>query len=191
MARLPAVSRYLDAFARGQYFEAHEVLEELWWQRHSDPFLQGLILFAAAFVKVGQNNRRGAIHHFQATIQYLSPFLPVHEGLRVDRVVSHARQSIALLTAAPAAARIEERVAPFMFDLVDDAPEESSGPVGVDPNLLHRTVQEAIADRLRTGDPVHPSSWAPLVKDVARRLHGTASRDTVRQAVRDALRGRE
>lgn len=191
MARPPAVSRYLDLFACGQYFEAHEVLEELWWQRHSDPFLQGLILFAAAFVKVGQNNRRGALHHFQATVQYLSPFLPVHEGIRVDRVVSHARQSIALLAAAPAESKIEDQIAPFVFERVDDTSEEATGSVRVDSLVLHQTAQEAIADRLRTGEPVHTSSWAPLVKDVARRLHGTASRDAVRQAVRDALRGRE
>ncbi|MDM7324494.1 MAG: DUF309 domain-containing protein, partial [Thermus sp.] len=37
-------------FQKGRYFEAHEVLEEVWREAHGEKrrFLQGLILLAAA-----------------------------------------------------------------------------------------------------------------------------------------------
>jgi len=52
---------YFECFNRGLFYEAHDVLEELWLANRgapSDAFYKGLIQFAGAFVHI-QKNRRG------------------------------------------------------------------------------------------------------------------------------------
>jgi hypothetical protein len=57
----PCYLRYFDLFNRQRFFEAHEVLEELWLPRRNGPkgpFYKGLIQLAGAFVHV-QKGRYG------------------------------------------------------------------------------------------------------------------------------------
>ena len=59
----PYYQGYFDCFNRGEYYEAHEVLEELWRkERHgpNDAFYKGLIQLAGAFVHLQKERLRPA-----------------------------------------------------------------------------------------------------------------------------------
>lgn len=170
------IRAYLDDFAAGHYFEAHEQLESLWWARDSDPFLQGLILFAAAYVKVQRGHAEGARRHFLAAARYLEPYLPAHRGFDVASIVAHAKAAAGTVTP------------PYRFALLPGA-EQAWGDApapGPAPSLVD-AVRGAIADRRSAGDPVTEASWGALVKDVTRRTGGRHPRQAVRAAVRAEL----
>lgn len=179
MALPEAVRAYLADFAAGHYFEAHEHLEALWWARESDPFLQGLILFAAAHVKLQRGNPAGARRHFLSAARYLEPYLPTHLGFDVASVVAYAQ----------ARAAAENPDLPlYRFDLLPGAADAwAEDPRASAPADLMHAVQQALLDRRRAGDPVTAASWGALVKEVTRRTGGRHPRDAVRTAVRAEL----
>ena len=57
----PQYDEFFRRFNDRQYWEAHEVLEELWIEADHDPFYQGLIILAASYVHIhDKNNPAGA-----------------------------------------------------------------------------------------------------------------------------------
>ncbi len=50
-----AIKRYIELFNEERFWEAHEVLERV-WRKNRDEGIQGLIILAAAFVKIQENN---------------------------------------------------------------------------------------------------------------------------------------
>lgn len=187
MALPPPLRAYLREFAAGRYFEAHEALEPLWWERQSDPFLQGLILFAAAFAKAQRGSAAGARRHFLAAVRYLEPYAPAHLGLPVEAVLAHARASAAALQGDAAAT---EAVARFHFTLSPAAGRlwGEAVAVGEAPaEDLAGAVRRAVDERRAAGRPLGAASWAPLVKEVTRLTLGRFPREQVRLAVRRAL----
>ena len=80
---------YFECFNRRLYFEAHDVLEELWLARRSGPnysFYKGLIQLAGAFVHLQKNRLRPAAALFKLADANLEKYPPLHERLRVDAV---------------------------------------------------------------------------------------------------------
>ncbi|GAB6936290.1 hypothetical protein JCM14720_22110 [Calditerricola yamamurae] len=79
---------FFARYARGEYWEAHEVLEELWQtERHND-FYHGLIQ-VAAIMHQAQRGKVGGMRKLAASaLRYLSPYRPQHMGVDVDRVVA-------------------------------------------------------------------------------------------------------
>ena len=176
---------YRRAFATGHYFEAHEHLESLWWRSGSDPFLHGLILFAAAHVKLQRGQAVGAGRHFAAAVRYLEPYAPASRGVDVAALVAYARQAVERLAALPAEADPACAVAAYRFP-----PRTGRGwqeavrpPV---PDLVD-AVHAALTERRASGTPTGPASWAAVVKEVTRRTAGAYPRERVRDAVRTAL----
>jgi predicted metal-dependent hydrolase len=75
-------------YHRGEYWEAHEVLEELWqMQRHND-FYHGLIQIAAIMHQLRRGKVRGARKLAASAMKYLAPFAPEKEGVSVERVLA-------------------------------------------------------------------------------------------------------
>ncbi|MBX9625196.1 MAG: DUF309 domain-containing protein [Gemmataceae bacterium] len=86
----PYDPRYLagvDHFNRGEYFDAHEVWEELWGDCPAADrrFYQSLIQAAVALYHWGRNNPAGADRLFRSGRAYMAPYRPAHRGLDVDR----------------------------------------------------------------------------------------------------------
>jgi predicted metal-dependent hydrolase len=85
--------RYLagiEHFNQCEFFEAHEVWEDL-WQDDSGPsrkFYQGLIQVAVCLHHFGNGNIRGAIKLYHGSRGYLEPYLPEHEGIDLTRFLS-------------------------------------------------------------------------------------------------------
>lgn len=80
--------RYLagiDLFNRREFFEAHEVWEDLWHDTSGPDrrFYQGLIQAAVAAYHAGNGNGRGAHRLFHSGRKYMSAFPPHHLGLDI------------------------------------------------------------------------------------------------------------
>ncbi len=183
----PEFGAYRRAFAAGRYFEAHEHLESLWWSSGSDPFLHGLILFAAAHVKLQRGQAVGAARHFAAAARYLEPYAPASHGVDVAALIAHAGRAAQRLSALPAGADPREAVAPYRF------PPRTGHQWGSVARPAVPALADAVAavldERHASGVPTGGASWAPVVKEVTRRTAGAYPRPWVREAVRSALAG--
>jgi predicted metal-dependent hydrolase len=80
---------YFECFNRRLYFEAHDVLEELWLAQRAGPnysFYKGLIQLAGAFVHLQKNRLRPSAALFKLADANLEKYPASHERLRVDNV---------------------------------------------------------------------------------------------------------
>lgn len=82
-------SRYLagiELFNRGEFFEAHEVWEDLWHECDSADrrFYQALIQAAVAAYHWSRGNATGAKRLYHSGRKYMEPYRPTHRGLAID-----------------------------------------------------------------------------------------------------------
>jgi predicted metal-dependent hydrolase len=94
------LARGLAQISSGEYFEAHETLEDVW--RAADPaekdFFQGLVHVAVAWYQAGRGNRVGCERQLEKAARRLAPFAPEHRGVAVELLllsVEHARETVA------------------------------------------------------------------------------------------------
>lgn len=79
---------YLACFNRQLYFEAHDVLEQLWLEDRHGPngaFYKGLIQLAGAFVHLKKNRLRPAAALFKLADANLEKYPASHEHLPVEK----------------------------------------------------------------------------------------------------------
>src|SRR5580704_11225495 len=85
--------RGISHFNAQEFFEAHEVWEEIWLVE-AEPektFLQGIIQIAAAFHHYCRGNTDGTESLLAAGIVKLSRFPPDHRGLNIEELRSSAK----------------------------------------------------------------------------------------------------
>jgi hypothetical protein len=85
---------YFACFNRGQFYEAHDVLEELWLPIRREPsgdFYKGLIQLAGAFVHLQKNRLRPADALFRLAENNLTRFAPAHASLDLQIVLALIR----------------------------------------------------------------------------------------------------
>lgn len=107
--------RYLDGidhFNRGDYFEAHEVWEDLWHDTAGldRRFFQGLIQAAVAVYHAGNGNARGARRLFHSGRRYMSAYPAHHLGLDGPAFWAAMERALADMIPDPAAADARLRV---------------------------------------------------------------------------------
>ena len=81
---------YFECFNRQLFFEAHDVLEELWLQDRNGPnysFHKGLIQLAGAFVHLQKNRLRPAAALFKLAETNLRKYPEVHDQLYIAGVL--------------------------------------------------------------------------------------------------------
>ncbi len=80
----------LRLFNAEDFFESHEVLEELWSETQDErkKFYQGLIQAAVALLHFGNGNLGGAKKVYLTSRKYLEAYAPVFEGLDVVRFLA-------------------------------------------------------------------------------------------------------
>lgn len=92
---------YFKCFNQRMFYEAHDVLEELWLAegRHGANygFYKGLIQFAGAFVHLQKNRLRPAAALFKLSRSYLEKFSSPHERLDVARVLELTNTWVSLI----------------------------------------------------------------------------------------------
>ncbi len=90
----------LDLIRRGEFFAAHEQLEDAWRAAEPDErdFYQGLVHVAVAWYQAGRGNRVGCERQLEKATRRLGPYAPAHRGVDVA----------SLLRQVAAAARVVE-----------------------------------------------------------------------------------
>lgn len=92
--------RYLagvQRFNAGEYFDAHEVWEDLWHECAAADrrFYQSLIQAAVALYHWGNGNRAGAARLFASGRRYMEPYRPRYRGLDVGDFWRAMEQTLA------------------------------------------------------------------------------------------------
>jgi predicted metal-dependent hydrolase len=96
----PFYRAYFQCWNEQQYYEAHDVLEQVWLNKDSadDNFFKGLIQAAGAFVHLKKNfehpehpkhgrRLRPAVRLFDLAEKNLSEFAPQHHALDIDNLL--------------------------------------------------------------------------------------------------------
>jgi predicted metal-dependent hydrolase len=93
---------YFDCFNRQLFYEAHDVLEDLWLpDRHgvNGNFYKGLIQLAGAFVHLQKNRLRPSAALFKLAQANLEKYPRAHEHLDLDQVQALIQNWLAQLAA--------------------------------------------------------------------------------------------
>lgn len=95
---------YFECFNREWFFEAHDVLEELWLAGGKTgcnySFYKGLIQFAGAFVHLQKNRLGPATALFRLAQANLRQYPPVHEHLDVRELLGLMEEWLEVLAGA-------------------------------------------------------------------------------------------
>lgn len=86
--RVDLFERGLALFNAGEYYECHEVWEELWTATKGGErlFLQALIHFAVSLYHFQQANPVGAERQLSKALKKLAGYLPVFRGIDTQRL---------------------------------------------------------------------------------------------------------
>jgi predicted metal-dependent hydrolase len=91
--------RGLELIRSGDYFAAHEQLEDVW--RAAEPaerdFFQGLVHVAVAWYQAGRGNRVGCSRQLEKAARRLRPYAPAHRDVDVDRVLASVADAAAIV----------------------------------------------------------------------------------------------
>ena len=94
------LERGLELIRAGEYFEAHEELEDEWRDAPAAErdFLQGLVHVAVAWLHAGRGNRPGCERQLEKAARRLSAYRPSHRGVDVDAVLGGVEQARDVVT---------------------------------------------------------------------------------------------
>ena len=108
LAGEPAFRHGIQLFNDGDFFECHEVLEDLWRPMRGPRrlFLQGIIHFAVALYHYQQNNPAGARRQLRKSLKKLAGYLPEYEGVDTGTLY---RQGVLVLDRIANSESIDER----------------------------------------------------------------------------------
>jgi len=78
----------------GEYFAAHEELEDAWRAASAEErdFLQGLVHVAVAWYQAGRGKRVGMERQLAKAIRRLQPYAPAHRGVELDPLLAQLRE---------------------------------------------------------------------------------------------------
>jgi predicted metal-dependent hydrolase len=92
------LARGLDLARAGEYFAAHEALEDAW--RAAEPaekdFFQGLVHVVVAWYQAGRGNKTGCERQLEKAVRRLAPFAPAHRGVDVAVLLRQVEAAQAL-----------------------------------------------------------------------------------------------
>lgn len=76
------------------YFECHEVLEELWLDTDKDPRYKGLLQAAVALFHFRNDNIRGGLKMFRSAVNRLEGYAEDELGIRMGKLVDEMREYV-------------------------------------------------------------------------------------------------
>ena len=84
--------RGIAQFNRGEFFEQHETLEDLWREetRPIRTLYQGILQIGVALYHVQRRNHHGAVYMLTRGATYLRPFAPACQGVDVADLLANA-----------------------------------------------------------------------------------------------------
>jgi len=96
----PFYAGYFDCFNRGQFYEAHDILEQLWLKDRrgaNGAFYKGLIQLAGAFVHLQKDRLRPSAALFKLAAANLGQYSGTHERLAMPAVLAMIEHWLGLL----------------------------------------------------------------------------------------------
>jgi len=97
---MEAFERGIDLIRKGEYFAAHEELEDAW--RAAEPaerdFLQGLVHVAVAWYQAGLGKEIGCARQLEKAVRRLGPYSPEHRGIDVVALLVQLEAAQAIVT---------------------------------------------------------------------------------------------
>jgi predicted metal-dependent hydrolase len=95
----PRLARGIDLINAGEFFEAHEVLEEAWTPERGPRrlFLQAVIHVAVGAYHQTQRNPAGACRQLRKALRKMAPYLPECEGVDTARLYGDTRALLAAI----------------------------------------------------------------------------------------------
>jgi predicted metal-dependent hydrolase len=112
-----SLRRFVELFRAGRFWDSHEVLEDRWRDTGSD-FLQGLILYASAWVHWERRNAHGVRAQLRKARTRLSGYPDDYLGLDVQAIREHCATVRREVAADPDG--WPERVAPLPLTLAHE-----------------------------------------------------------------------
>ncbi|WP_248924921.1 DUF309 domain-containing protein [Paenibacillus hamazuiensis] len=79
------------------YFECHEVMEELWLEEGRNPLYQGLLQVAVGLYHHLNGNPNGSVKLFTAAVDKLQAYPDVTHGIRLGKLLADSRDYLAKL----------------------------------------------------------------------------------------------
>lgn len=97
----PLYLQGIEYFNACEFYESHEVWEELWqdYQGQDRKFYQGLIQVAVALHHFGNGNIGGARKLYHSSRSYLQPYRPNHLGLDLEKLFAEMEACFAEILA--------------------------------------------------------------------------------------------
>jgi predicted metal-dependent hydrolase len=94
-----SLERGLQLIRSGDYFEAHEELEDEWREAPGPErdFLQGLVHVAVSWLHAGRGNRPGCERQLEKALRRLEPYGASHRGVNLERVREDVERARALV----------------------------------------------------------------------------------------------
>jgi predicted metal-dependent hydrolase len=92
-----SMERGLELIRRGEFFAAHEELEDAWRaaDREEKDFFQGLVHVAVAWYQAGRGNRVGCERQLEKAARRLVDFAPSHRGVDVAAILGQVESASA------------------------------------------------------------------------------------------------
>ena len=84
----------LDLIRRGEFFAAHEELEDAWRAAPTveRDFFQGLVHVAVAWYQAGRGRKIGTERQLAKAVRRLEPFAPTHRGIELEPLLAQLRK---------------------------------------------------------------------------------------------------
>ncbi len=90
---------FFEKFNAGEYYECHDLLEEIWMEDKSNKFLQGMLQLAVGIYHFECGNIKGARWMFTNAKKYLSKYPSRYWDLQVDEVLQYLDRCLNALPA--------------------------------------------------------------------------------------------
>jgi predicted metal-dependent hydrolase len=96
---MEAFERGVELIRTGEFFAAHEELEDAW--RAAEPaerdFLQGLVHVAVAWYQAGRGKEIGCGRQLEKAVRRLAPYGPQHRGIDVAALLAQLEAAQAIV----------------------------------------------------------------------------------------------
>lgn len=89
--------QFFEKFNLGEYYECHDLLEEIWMTDKQNKFLQGMLQTAVGIYHFENGNIDGSRKLFHSAYRYLQPYRPKYWDLELEPVITFIEKALSVL----------------------------------------------------------------------------------------------
>ena len=135
----PQAQKGLQLFNAGEYFEAHEALEDAWnaEQGQAKNLYQGILQTAVVYLHITRGNYRGAVKVYERSLKWLKDIPDTCKGIHVGELKADAWQVMTEIQKLG-----EERIAEFDRALLKPVTWNEAGNIYICDRCGHEMVEK-------------------------------------------------